>query len=85
MPLRTWLHARPRKSPEVQWRALQAHAPGFVHDLTAVEARIADLADGSRTVEQIVADLEASFGARGLQGDVLAFLDMARGKQWVQD
>jgi pyrroloquinoline quinone biosynthesis protein D len=40
--------------------------------------------DGVRTVAQIVADLEGAFGAQGLQGDVLAFLDIARGKQWVE-
>jgi pyrroloquinoline quinone biosynthesis protein D len=41
--------------------------------------------DGVSSVAQIVADLEGSFGAQGLQGDVLAFLDLARGKHWIED
>ena len=41
--------------------------------------------DGVRTVSQIVADLESSFGLTGLHGDVVAFLDMARGKHWIED
>jgi pyrroloquinoline quinone biosynthesis protein D len=40
--------------------------------------------DGARTVAAIVADLERAFGAQGLEGDVLAFLDMARGRGWIQ-
>jgi len=41
--------------------------------------------DGVRTISQIVAELEAAFNTQGLQGDVLAFIDMARGKQWIED
>jgi len=41
--------------------------------------------DGARTVSEIVADLESTFGLTGLQGDVVAFLDMARGKHWIED
>ena len=40
--------------------------------------------DGARSIAQIVADLESSFGVQGLQGDVLAFLDIARGKHWIE-
>jgi len=40
--------------------------------------------DGARSVAQIIADLEAAFNAQGLQADVLAFLDIARGKQWIE-
>jgi pyrroloquinoline quinone biosynthesis protein D len=41
--------------------------------------------DVARSVTQIVADLETAFGAQGLQADVLAFLDIARGKHWIED
>lgn len=41
--------------------------------------------NGKSSVAEIVADLEGSFGVQGLQGDVLAFLDIARGKHWVED
>ncbi|HEY6897766.1 MAG TPA: pyrroloquinoline quinone biosynthesis peptide chaperone PqqD [Rhodocyclaceae bacterium] len=39
--------------------------------------------DGQRTVEEIVADLEQTFGASGLTDDVLAFLGMAKQQKWV--
>lgn len=39
---------------------------------------------GTATVAEIVADLEAAFGATGLQGDVARFLDMARQQRWVE-
>ena len=39
---------------------------------------------GTATVAEIVADLEAAFGATGLQGDVERFLDMARQQRWVE-
>jgi len=41
--------------------------------------------DGARSVTEIVADLETTFGTQGLQADVLAFLDIARGKHWIED
>ena len=40
--------------------------------------------DGARSVSQIVADLEAAFGRQDLQKDVLAFLELARGKHWIE-
>ena len=39
---------------------------------------------GTATVAEIVADLEAAFGATGLQGDVERFLVMARQQRWVE-
>jgi pyrroloquinoline quinone biosynthesis protein D len=39
--------------------------------------------DGERDVAAIVADLEATFSASGLEADVLAFLEMAKGQKWV--
>ena len=40
--------------------------------------------DGVKTVAQIVAELEAAFGMQGLEQDVLAFIDIAQQKQWLQ-
>jgi pyrroloquinoline quinone biosynthesis protein D len=40
--------------------------------------------DGVRTVAQIVADLEQTFGVSGLADDVGAFLQMARGRGWIE-
>jgi pyrroloquinoline quinone biosynthesis protein D len=39
--------------------------------------------DGERDVAAIVADLEATFSASGLEADVLAFLAMAQQQKWV--
>ncbi|MGR6805177.1 pyrroloquinoline quinone biosynthesis peptide chaperone PqqD [Sphaerotilus natans] len=39
---------------------------------------------GTASVAEIVAELEAAFGATGLQGDVERFLDMARQQRWVE-
>lgn len=38
---------------------------------------------GSATVADITADLERSFGTSGLSADVVAFIAMARDKQWL--
>ncbi|MBD5802969.1 Coenzyme PQQ synthesis protein D [Azoarcus sp. Aa7] len=40
--------------------------------------------DGSRTVAQVVAELEQAFGASGLADDVAKFLELARGQQWIE-
>jgi len=39
--------------------------------------------DGQRSVADIVADLEQAFQMQGLQGDVLAFVEMARKQRWL--
>ncbi len=39
--------------------------------------------DGRRDAAAIVADLEAAFSTSGLEGDVLAFLDMAYRQRWL--
>jgi pyrroloquinoline quinone biosynthesis protein D len=40
--------------------------------------------DGSRTVAEITADLESTFGATNLASDVCAFVAMAVDKQWLE-
>lgn len=39
--------------------------------------------DGCRSVAEIVTDLERAFDASGLEGDVLAFLEIAARQRWV--
>ena len=39
--------------------------------------------DGERSVAAIVADLEQAFSATGLEGDVLAFVEMAGKQRWL--
>ena len=81
----------PRVGPgfRLQWEAAQScfvllYPEGMVK-LNQSAGEIMKRCDGVSSVDQIVADLEKSFGAQGLQGDVLKFLDMARGKHWIED
>jgi pyrroloquinoline quinone biosynthesis protein D len=73
----------------LQWEQAQQSwvllFPEGMVKLNGPAGEILQRCDGRRSVAQIVADLENAFGAQGLQGDVLAFLDIARGKQWVED
>lgn len=46
-------------------------------------AAILGLCDGSRTVRQLVAQLEQDFEAADLTNDVMTFLKDARGRGWV--
>ena len=40
--------------------------------------------DGTRSVEQIVQELQAAFPGIDLRGDVLEFLEIAHGKGWIR-
>ena len=46
-------------------------------------AEILKRCDGARSVDEIVAELEAAFARTGLTGDVEAFLAQAREQGWV--
>ena len=77
------------KGLRLQWEPAQnAHVllyPEGMIKLNGSAGEIMKRCDGGRSVSQIVADLESSFGLQGLQADVLAFLDIARGKHWIED
>ena len=47
-------------------------------------AEILRRCDGTRSVDEIVADLELAFARPALQGDVCAFLVQARQHGWLQ-
>lgn len=57
--------------------------PERVVRLNASGAAILSLCDGNRTVGQVVSRLEKDFGASGLAGDILTFLDCANAQGWV--
>ncbi|TDD37354.1 pyrroloquinoline quinone biosynthesis peptide chaperone PqqD [Saccharopolyspora elongata] len=57
--------------------------PERVVRLNASGAAILRLCDGSRTVWQVVAQLEHDFEATGLTNDVVEFLQDAHGWGWV--
>jgi pyrroloquinoline quinone biosynthesis protein D len=52
--------------------------------LNTPAAEILRRCDGHRSVDEIVAELEAAFSRGDLHGDVLAFLAQARERGWVQ-
>ena len=84
------LEGRPRVGSRfrLQWEEAQQSwvllFPEGMVKLNGPAGEIMKRCDGARSVAQIVADLESSFGVQGLQGDVLAFLDIARGKHWIE-
>jgi pyrroloquinoline quinone biosynthesis protein D len=72
----------------LQWEEAQKswvllYPEGMVK-LNGSAAEIMTRCDGARTVAQIVDDLQRAFGTEGLEPDVLAFLEMACGRGWIQ-
>ncbi|WP_085317938.1 pyrroloquinoline quinone biosynthesis peptide chaperone PqqD [Derxia lacustris] len=68
---------------EVQQSWVLLYPEGMVK-LNQSAGEIMSRCDGSKTVAQIVAELEAAFSATGLTADVLGFLDIARSKRWIE-
>jgi len=52
--------------------------------LNSSAAAIMSRCDGIRTVADIVADIERTYGVTGLEADVIAFVAMAREKSWLE-
>jgi len=71
----------------LQWEpAQQTHVllyPEGMVKLNLSAGEIMKRCDGARTVREIVADLEASFGAADLARDVTAFMVFAVSKNWL--
>jgi pyrroloquinoline quinone biosynthesis protein D len=72
----------------LQWEPAQgAHVllyPEGMVKLNGSAGAIMSRCDGRRTVEEIVADLETAFGVKGLSADVMAFVNMALEKNWLE-
>jgi pyrroloquinoline quinone biosynthesis protein D len=72
----------------LQWEPAQgAHVllyPEGMVKLNSSAAAIMTRCDGVRTVADIVADLERSYGVTGLSADVTAFVVMAREQSWLE-
>ena len=70
-----------------QWEpAQQAHVllyPEGMVKLNQSAGEILKHCDGTHSVAEIVADLEATFNASGLTADVETFLTMAEAQNWI--
>jgi pyrroloquinoline quinone biosynthesis protein D len=84
------LAERPSVNPHfrLQWEEVQQawvllYPEGLVK-LNRSAGEIMRRCDGSRSVPEIVAELEAVFSASGLAGEVGDFLGMAAEQRWVE-
>jgi len=72
----------------LQWEpAQQAHVllyPEGMVKLNSSAGAIMSRCDGVRTVAEIVADIERTYGVTGLSGDVRAFVAMAKANSWLE-
>lgn len=72
----------------LQWEsAQQAHVllyPEGMVKLNQSAGEILRRCDGARTLTEIVTDLEQTFGRTGLTDDVIAFVDMAVERGWLE-
>ena len=72
----------------LQWEAAQqAHVllyPEGMVKLNSSAGAILSRCDGVRTVADIIADLERTYGMTGLAADVQAFLVLALEKRWLE-
>ena len=80
---------RPRVGPgfRLQWEPAQnCHVllyPEGMVKLNGSAGEIMKRCDGERRIAAIAEELESAFSASGLQGDVLAFVEMAAKQRWL--
>lgn len=71
----------------LQWEPVQdCHVllyPEGMVKLNGSAGEIMKRCDGQRSVAAIVEDLETAFSAKGLEPDVLAFVEMAAKQRWL--
>lgn len=71
----------------LQWEpAQESHVllyPEGMVKLNASAGEILACCDGARSVDEIVATLEAKFQTTGLRGDIEHFLAYASGQKWI--
>jgi pyrroloquinoline quinone biosynthesis protein D len=83
------VESRPRIGAgfRLQWEPAQdCHVllyPEGMVKLNGSAGEIMKRCDGQRSVGEIVIDLEAAFNVQGLQGDVIAFVEMAAKQRWL--
>jgi len=73
---------------KLQWEAAQdAHVllfPEGMVTLNGSAGAILSRCDGVRTLGDVIADLERTYAASGLEGDVRAFVALALEKRWLE-
>jgi pyrroloquinoline quinone biosynthesis protein D len=67
---------------EIQQKYVILYPEGMV-ELNQSSAEILKLCDGTRTITQIVSELEEKFAAQGLYNDINAFLEAALQNGWI--
>jgi len=67
---------------EAQQKNVILYPEGMV-ELNDSSAEILKLCDGTRTLAQIVNDLEEKFSTQGLYNDINAFLEVALQNGWI--
>ena len=83
------VETRPRVGAgfRLQWEpAQECHVllyPEGMVKLNGSAGEIMKRCDGERRIAAIVSELETAFNAQGLQGDVLAFVEMAAKQRWL--
>jgi len=83
------LDSRPRigSGYRLQWEPAQdCHVllyPEGMVKLNTSAGEIMIRCDGRRSVTEIVSNLEDTFSVKGLDGDVLAFVEMATKQRWL--
>ncbi len=88
MPLNPELTINFSPTHRLQWEEAQQkdvilYPEGMV-ELNHSSAEILKLCDGSRTLEQLVTDLEQKFSTSGLKNDISSFLEDALQNGWIQ-
>jgi pyrroloquinoline quinone biosynthesis protein D len=84
------VQSRPRVGAgfRLQWEAVQnCHVllyPEGMVKLNGSAGEILKRCDGARSVADIVADLEQTYAAQGLERDVLAFVEIAARQRWLE-
>ncbi|WP_026603067.1 pyrroloquinoline quinone biosynthesis peptide chaperone PqqD [Methylomonas sp. 11b] len=68
---------------EAQQKYVILYPEGMV-ELNQSSAEILKLCDGSRMLEQIVAELEEKFATSGLTNDITNFLNVALQNGWIK-
>ena len=84
------LEASPRigRGFRLQWEQVQdcwvlLYPEGMVK-LNQSGGEILKRCDGTRSVAQIVAELEQAFNAQGLERDVVSFMEIAGKQRWLE-